>query len=219
MSEDSAEQGSYGTRWGIFAAAFTPAIALAGAALTAIATGALAVSFVAESGSMRLTTSGLRAGGVGLGSVLVRHGNGKSFYEARVGVADATGNGLCISQRFAILGMHYTLVLKAGDNDPSTYEIKANGLLLDVPQLRGQIYTSGQTQVNKNAAEVRIGDSALSLNGTPDRFGLQAETGVFKQLEATVHDIVIPNVLATPNFSLDVLPGDHPCPAPATPSD
>lgn len=211
IESTSDDDDRYGTRWDVFARAFAPAIAVVAAVVASIVTGALAVSFVAESGTLRLTTSGFKADGVGLGSVLVEHGDGKTYYEARIGVAGAKANGLCLSQEFGIAGAEFTLRIEGGDDDPSTYEITANGLLIDAAHLKGQIYTNGATAVNKNAADVTVGESGLSLDGKNDRFGLQADNGVFKQLSGTVHDIVVPNALSVPKLEIHVLPGRHPC--------
>jgi hypothetical protein len=217
--ESAPDEVRYGTRWGIFAKAFTPALAVVATIVTCVVTGALAVSFVAENATLRLATSGFKANGVGLGSVLVDHGGGGGkYYEARIGVADARVNGLCISQNFRVLGLDYTLLIRGGDTDPATYEVQANGLLIDAAHLDGQVHLSGPTAVNKNAADVQIGDSGLSLNGDNQRFGLQADGGTFKQVVGTVHDIVVPNALDVPKLDISVVSGNQPCPTPPAPT-
>jgi hypothetical protein len=58
-----------------------------------------------------------------------------------------------------------TILISGGDTDPSTFEISATGLLLDVTGVQGAIATGGELAVNKSAADVALGSSGVSLGG------------------------------------------------------
>jgi hypothetical protein len=217
---EDGEEPRYGTRWRLMTLALVPALVVTGGVGAAMATGTLGVSFVAESGTLHLSTDGLQGDDLGITVVSVptkdSHGHATSAYDVRIGVGSGKINGLCLSQRVGILGVPFTLLIKGGDADPSTHEIVADGLLLDVTRAAGVIAASGDLEVNKNGADVTLGSTGIALGGASDRFGLQASNSDLRKISATVRDISIPNVLTVPNFRVQVVPGDHPCPPPGS---
>ena len=221
MSEPTDETSGvrYGTRWGLMLAVAAPAFAAVAAVATAVASGALAVSFQAQGGTLRLTTSGLQAQGLVIALQSVPKGSGTgNVNDARVAVGVGHINGLCFTQPLSVFGVRFTAKVVGGDNDPSTYEITADNVVMDADAAQGQIYAYGHTQVNKNAASLQVPGSNLNVGGSPNRFGLQAESGVLKQVTAIVHDIQIPDVLTLPNVHVEIVAGDASCPAPPPPT-
>lgn len=218
-----AEEEHYGTRWGTMLKAFVPAVGLVGVTSALIFNGVIAASFVAESGTLRLTTSGLRANNIAIALQDVpKGGSGAGRFDARIAAGDATINGLCFTQSVSILGVPFTLKVTGGDNDPSTYEVHATGLVLDATGAQGQIILNGHTEVNKNAASLTVGNSGINVSGDPQRFGLQADSAVLKQVTAIVHDIDVPNALTVPTLKISVEPGDpsaNECPPPPAPTN
>ncbi|MGI8679659.1 MAG: DUF6230 family protein [Jatrophihabitans sp.] len=207
----------YGIRWRVLGGVLVPVFAIVVGLTLAMAKGVLAVSFVAQSGTVNLTTDGLSGDDLGIAVIRIptKNGSGAS-YNVRIGVGSGRINGLCISQHVGILGQPYTLFIKGGDKDPKSFEINANGLILDVVQARGVIGGSGELQVNKNGADVTLGSSGIDLGASSDRFGLQASTAQLKYISATVRTISIPNLLQVPNFSFQVMPGTSECPPPGS---
>jgi len=208
----------YGTRWRLVAIVLTPCLAALIALGSALASGALALSFVAQSGTLNLATKGLEGDGFGIAvvPVPVRNADGSraGADAARIGVASGRINGLCIAQPVKLAGKAFTLLVTGGDDDPASYEISAHGLLLDLTTASGVIANQGDLAVNKNAADVRLGGSALSLGGSADRFGLQGDHAALRNIVATVRAITIPDLLKLPNFSVRVVGGTQACPAP-----
>jgi hypothetical protein len=209
---------NYGTRWGVVGLVLAPCLAVLIALGSALASGALALSFVAQSGTLGLTTKGLEGDGFGIAVVAapVRTADGRTTTAdaARIGVATGRINGLCIAHPVSLLGKSFTLLISGGDDNPASYEINANGLLLDLTEATGVIANRGDLAVNKNAGDVRLGSSGLSLGGAPDRFGLQGDHASLRNIVASVRAITIPDLLRLPNFSVRVVAGTASCPAP-----
>lgn len=205
----------YGTRWGVFGLALAPTLALLGGLGAAVGSGALALTFVAHSGTLDLRTAGLTGDDLGVIVAPVRtatsDGSIRSAPGARIGVGSAKINGLCLAHEVSLLGRPFTLLIEGGDENPQTFEIRADGLILDVTSVRAAIGGGGEVQVNKNAADVRV-PAVGPLGGDPDNFGLQASTARLSDVEATVRDIVVPDLLDVPNFRITVVAGARSCP-------
>ena len=201
-----------GTRWRLAAPVLAAALATVAGLGVALAHGALALSFVAQSGSLDLTTSGLTGTdfGVVAASVPVPGGSAPA---ARIGVGSARINGLCLAEQTSVLGQPVTILISGGDSDPGSFEISASGLLLDVTDVQGGIAAGGQLALNKSAAQVALGSSGVGLDGSSNRFGLQAGSVSLRNIRATARDIVVPDLLQMPNFAIRVLAGRQPCPA------
>jgi hypothetical protein len=208
----------YGTRWGVMAKAFVPALAVVVAIATAMVRGVLATSFVAEGGTLRLTTSQVKGDGVAILLENVPKGSGTSNgYDARVAIQHAEIDGLCATQTVGILGVHWTLKVTVGGSAPLSGEHTADNLLMDARSADGQIFLSGHSEVNKNAASVVAGTSGMQLDGASDGFGIQAEHATLTQVTAIVHDIQIPGALNERDLHISVEQGDDACPSPAAP--
>lgn len=208
----------YGTRWRVVGLVLAPCVAALIVLGSALGSGALALSFVTQSGTFGLTTEGLEGDGFGIAVVTlpIRNPDGSrgSVEAARVGLAQGRINGLCIAHPVSVMGRTITLLISGGDSDPSTFEIKADGLVLDLAEADGVITAGGDLAVNKNAADVRLTGSSIDLNGAADRFGLQAGSARLLDIEATVRSISIPDLLRVPNFTVRVVAGAGACPAP-----
>ena len=208
----------FGTRWRVVALVLAPCVAAVIAIGTAMASGALALSFVAQSGTASLATQGLdgQQDGIVLVAVPTRNADGStgSTYVARIGVAEGRISGLCIAHPVEILGKAFTLMVRGGDADPSTFEIAADGLVIDLTEAKGLIAKRGNLAVNKNAADVRLGSSRIDLGGSADRFGLQADSTQLRNIVATVRTVSIPDLLKVPNFQIRVVGGTQACPVP-----
>jgi hypothetical protein len=215
---DLTESQEYGTRWRVVGLVLVPCLAALTALGSAFASGALALSFVAESETFDLATKGLEGDGFGIAvvSIPVRNADGSrgTADAARIGVATGRINGLCIAHPVNFLGKAFTLLITGGDDDAASYEINANGLLLDLTEAKGVIANQGDLAVNKNAADVRLGGSALSLGGPADRFGLQGDHASLRNIVATVRAITIPDLHRLPNVCVRFVNGTQPCPAP-----
>jgi hypothetical protein len=200
-----------GTRWGVFAAVLAPVLAVVAVLGVLLAKGALALSFVAQSGSMDLVTSGLTGTGFGVIVADVPTTGGRAP-TARIGVGAGRIDGLCLAEHAEVLGQPLTLLLTGGDADPASYEIAVDGLLLDLSAVSGVVNAGGLVQLNKSAADVVVNAPGPALEGAPTRFGLQASTVQLRNLRATVRDIVIPHLLNVPDFHISVLAGTRTCP-------
>lgn len=216
VASPQADEVRYGTRWGRFGLALAPTLALLAGLGTATGSGALALTFVAHSGILDLRTAGLIGDDLGVIVAPVRtataDGGPRSAPGARIGVGAARINGLCLAHEVSLLGRPFTILIEGGDANPETFEIRADALILDVTSVRAAIGGGGEVQVNKNAADVRV-PAAGPLGGDPADFGLQAASARLSDVEASVRDIVIPDLLDVPNFSLRVLAGRSSCPA------
>jgi hypothetical protein len=159
-----------------------------------------------------LATSGLTGTGFGLVVADVPTTGGQTAPAARIGVGSGHINGLCLAERMDVLGQPLTLMITGGDADPASYEIAADGLLLDLTSVTGVVNAGGALQINKSAADVTTNNPAVALNGAATRFGLQSGTVQLKNVRATVRDIVIPHLLDVPGFHIQVLTGSHTCP-------
>jgi hypothetical protein len=222
---------AYGTRWGLFGAVLAPVLVAVGVLGALVAKGALALSFVAQSGTMDLATSGLSGTGFGVVVADVPTSGGYTA-AARIGVGAAHINGLCLAEHMDVLGQPLTLLITGGDTDPASYEIAADGLLLDLNSVGGDtdpasyeiaadgllldlnsvagvVQAGGALQINKSAADVAPG---VALGGAADRFGLQAAGVQLRNVRATVRDIVIPHLLDMPSFHIAVVAGSRGCP-------
>jgi hypothetical protein len=199
------------TRWRLVAAVLAPAFAVVTALGLAMAKGALALSFVAQSGSVDLVTAGVTGDRFGVAVVSAPVGSDRTPRPAaRIGIASGRIDGLCIAHRVDLLGRPFTLLITGGDTDRATHEIAVDRLVLDVTDVRADIAAGGEVQVNKNAADVLRG--AVDLGGGRDAFGLQADTVRLRDVRATVRDIVIPDLRDVPNFRVEVLAGARNCP-------
>lgn len=214
--------GHYGTRWGRVVLVLLPVLLVVGGIGVSVARGVLAASVVAQSSETQLATKGLRGDGVGLiiATNPTKQSDGQitNRYVRRLGVGKAVVDGLCLAQSSRVLGQQFTTLITATDDKPSTYEISAAGLLIDVASVQGYVGTTGETSINKNAADVRIAGSPIMLNGDASSFGLQAQTIDLRDVTANVQDIEVPDALSAPTFSVRIVPGEKSCPPPGQPS-
>ncbi|MGQ0632005.1 MAG: DUF6230 family protein [Sporichthyaceae bacterium] len=204
----------YGTRWRVVGLALVPAAAAVAVLGSAIGAGAIGLSFVSQTGTASLKSAGLNAEdfAVVVASISVSDASGgsRAVPHARIGVGPARINGLCLAHEVSMLGTAFTVMISGGDSDPSTFEIRADGLTLDVRDVRAAIGAGGELQVNRNGADVTVG-AGDPLDATARSFGLQAATARLTDIDAVVRDITIPDVLAVPNFRISVVPGARGC--------
>jgi hypothetical protein len=196
----------------VFGAVLTPVLIAVGVVGVLVAKGALALSFVAQSGSLDLATSGLTGDGFGVVVADVPTVGGGSAPAARIGVGAGHINGLCLAEHTAVLGRPFTILISGGDTDPASYEIGIDGLVLDLSSVTGVVTAGGSLQLNKSAAQVTVDAPDVALHGAPGRFGLQADSVQLREVRATVRDIVIPHLLDVPGFHVSVVAGARGCP-------
>lgn len=207
-----------GTRWPRTIAVMAPALIAVAAIGINVMNGAIAASFTSQSSTAELVAGNVIADDVG--AVLVLNptkfpdGQVGGKWVTRFGIANAQISGLCIAQRASLFGKPVTLLITADDGDPATMESVAPGVTMDLFQAIGDIRMSGNTLLNKNAADVRAGDSGIELKGEPPQFGLEAGRVNLRNISAQVQDLVIANVLTTPSFKAEMKLDDVNCPRP-----
>jgi len=82
----------YGTRWGVFGAVLAPTLLTVGTLGALVAKGTLALSFVAQSGTLDLATPGLTGTGLGVVVADLASAGGHSPI-ARIGVGAGISTG------------------------------------------------------------------------------------------------------------------------------
>ncbi len=217
MTEPSSEDYN-GTRWRRTLVFMSPALVAAAAIGVSVINGAVAASFTSQSSTSELVAGNVVADGVG--AVIVSNptmnsdGQVVGTWVTRFGIADAQISDLCIAQQASFFGQPVTLLVTANDGDPATMETNVPGVVMDTIQASGFIGMSGNTVLNKNAGDVRAGDSGIALLGQPPQFGLESQTVNLRNVTARVQDLVVADVLATPSFKAHIELGDVHCPPP-----
>lgn len=215
MIEES-EEVVYRTRWGRASVAAGLAFALvAGIGLTMFR-GALAASYVATSTSGGLTASGLTTDQVGaiVRAIPVRNANSENYDEwvATFLIGHGYANSVCLTEKATLFGQTVTLMLTAGDDDPSTNEIEIEGLTLNVYDATTYLQAQGMTYINKNPGDIAIPGAPTASGASPVEFGLEAQNAVLRGVTARVSDaelIHLPNVA---DLKANFLVGDRECP-------
>jgi hypothetical protein len=209
------EEVVYRTRWGRASIAAGLAFALvAGIGLTMFR-GALAASYVATSTSGDLTASGLTTEQVGaiVRAIPVKNANGDTYDEwvATFMIGKGYANTVCLTEKATLFGQTVTMLLRAGDDDPSTQEIALDGLTLNVYDASTFLQAQGMTYINKNPGEIAIAGAPTAPGASSVEFGLEAQNAVLRGVTARVSDaelIHLPNVA---NLSVSFMMGDHSC--------
>ncbi|GAA1969112.1 DUF6230 family protein [Catenulispora subtropica] len=219
---------------------FTPALLLTAGFGAAVASGAIATQINVQSGTDGvLATTSLY--GTDFGLVLAPEqytkadGTTATRNVLRMAFAHGQINGLCVAQPQSIGPFSVVLILTATDKDASTWEIKADNIVIDLTQAKGQLNLNGvvNTSGGFTNPEVLIGaDSSAITVGTPPLtgwggtglggqfgwWGIKAGVAKFGPITANVEELNILGGLQLPNLSLTVAPKGTTCPAPAVPS-
>ncbi|MGW6392598.1 DUF6230 family protein [Streptomyces sp. NPDC055103] len=215
------------THWRRSLAVAVPALLAAAGLGSAMASGALAVGLRIQDRPVDFTTSslyGTQYGAAVVDQEVVRSdGTTGTVRVLRMGFADGVLNGLCLSQRQAIAGATYTLLLTLGDDNPGSWEIRTRNTVLDLRTATGVLDMDGIVDLNVNGADVKTVKDASGayvpnpLDSPQHRFGIQARYAKFDRIVGTAQDFQIPGLLTTPRIKLAVRPGTVACPAPPGP--
>ncbi|NUR28452.1 MAG: hypothetical protein HOV83_21865 [Catenulispora sp.] len=228
-----------GTRWSRSALVLTPALLLTGVFAVAVTTGVLATQVNVQSGTDGiLATSSLYGTDFGLvlGSEQYTKADGTTATRNTLRMAFAHGqiNGLCIAQPQTIGPFAVTLILTASDNNPGTWEIKADNIVIDLTQAKGRLnlngvvgttgFTNPEVLIGADSSAITVGTPPLTgwggtgLGGRFGWWGIKAGVAKFGPVTANVEELSILGALQLPNLSLTVAPKGTTCPAPALPS-
>ncbi|NUP50529.1 MAG: hypothetical protein HOW97_24940 [Catenulispora sp.] len=232
------ERGRRGTRWGRAVLVFLPALLVTCGFGTAVATGALATQISVQSGTDgTLVTSSLY--GTDFGLVLAPEqytkpdGTSGTRNLLRMAFAHGQINGLCIAQPQTIGPFSVVLVLTATDKDASTWEIKADNIVIDLTQAKGQLnlngvvgttgFTNPEVLIGADSSAITVGTPPLTgwggsgLGGQFGWWGIKAGVAKFGPVTADVEELNILGGLQLPNLSLTVAPKGTVCKAPDPP--
>lgn len=211
LAQDAADAGAgvrRGTRWGIGAGAFAPALAAVVALGFAITQGALAASFNVSDQKFFLNVAQLE--GTGLGGVLAEANiKGSDAAEDTTGVlhaalAEATLTGLCIVVHQSMLGVKYSITVGAGGTEGST----GDNLFFDITDLAASPATLRGAVLGVSADEVAV--NGTSLGGAPGGFGLDVTRGTvsLKDVKASAYQAQVAGALTLPNLGINVKLGE-----------
>lgn len=226
-----------GTRWGRSALVLIPALLIAAGFGTAVATGALATQVSVQGGSGTLATSSLYGTDFGLVVAPEQYtkpdGTSGTRNVLRMAFANGQINGLCVAVPQTIGPLNVVLMLTATDNNPSTWEIKASNIVIDLTQASGQLnlngvvgtagFTNPEVLIGADASAITVGTPPLTgwggsgLDGQYGWWGIKAGVAKFGPVTATVQDLTILGGLQLPNLSLSVASQGAACPTPAAP--
>lgn len=227
-----------GTRWGRAALAFVPALLVTGGFGAAIATGAIATQISVQSGTDGiLATSSLYGTDFGLVVAPEQYtkpdGTGGTRNVLRMAFAHGQINGLCVAQPQTIGPFSVVLVLTATDKNASTWEIKADNIVIDLTQAKGQLnlngvvgtggFTNPEVLIGADSSAITVGTPPLTgwggtgLGGQFGWWGIKAGVAKFGPVTANVEELNILGGLQLPNLSLTVEPKGTTCKAPDPP--
>ncbi|MFH5228895.1 hypothetical protein [Antrihabitans spumae] len=217
-SDDAPHAVAYRTRWGRASIAMIAGFATVTAMAVSALNGALGSSFVATSARGELAVDGLKTDQV---AAIVRNvptkdfnGQPSSEWVATFLIGHGYANGVCLTEKASMFGQTVTLLLFAGDQDPSTSEIEVNGLTLDVFDANAFLQAQGNTAVNKSPTEIAIPGVPLLAGASPYEFGLEAQSVVLQNATATVLDGGLLELPADISLDARMVMGDVDCPAP-----
>lgn len=210
----------YGTRWGRTTLLITIGLLAIAGMLTAVRTKLLASSFVIQNGTAQFSTSGLEATDAAFGVIKTTTQNGTTIYPLRGAFANGTLDGLCVSQTQSILGVPYTVMIKAGNGvlGGAPYEITGNNVQLDLTSVKGVNGTNGNGINLDGYVQLGIAsyDIVTTKTGTaydanplgapvePGYFGIQAKQGHLFNLRGNVYDMNIAGSIALPGLNITV---------------
>lgn len=192
--------------------------ALSAAGLGAgVSSGAFAVNVSLENTPMNLHSSGLYGMDSAISINQVHLQNGTTKQVARVAIAQAFVNDLCVSKPEVIGGIALWLKVTGGDGDTGTWESRATNLTADVAGVSGEIGLNGEVHLGQDASTVSAG--ALPMTGDVGNLGVDAGVADMRRVNGTVYDLNLPGNLASVSLRLSVVVGGgDPCPAPAAPT-
>ena len=213
----AAPAATYGTRWGRAGIAAGAAFLAVGAMSYGMVGGALGSSYVATSAAGALTVQGLRTDHVAAITrpMLVKAADGSIYtdYVATFLIGTGYVNGLCFTEKATILGQPFTVLVTAGDDDPSTEEIQLDGMALDIFEADAFLQALGTTYVNKNPMDIAIDRVPTTPGAGPDDFGLEAGGVVLKHAVVRHQGAEITRLPPGVRLEAQMLVGDHDCPS------
>ena len=208
----------YGTRWGRAGFLSGAALLAVGGMAFGMANGAFGASYIATSSKGGLAVDGLRTDHVAavVRPMDVKAPDGTVYqdYVASFMIGTGFANGVCLTEKTTMLGQTITLMIHAGDQDPSTEEIALDGLVLNVFDADAFLQTLGDTYVSKNPLDIAIEGTPSMTGLQPGEFGLEAGGVVLKHAVATVQDGELVRLPPGVRVQAEMLVGDHDCPSP-----
>jgi len=218
---DACHATRYGTRWGRTMVMVLLCFAFMAGLIAAARTRLLASSFTLQNATAEVATSGLDATNAAFAVLPETRADGTTVYLLRGGFANGSFDGICVSQKQTLLGLPYTVTVKAGNNTlGGTYELTARDVQLDLTSLRvaGQsgspgngLNLDGRVQLGVAAQDV----TTTSTNGVADPnpmgaplgqgyWGLQADAAHLYNVRGTVYDLNIRGGIFLPGLSIKV---------------
>ncbi|MBJ8348441.1 hypothetical protein [Antrihabitans sp. YC2-6] len=212
------ESVEYRTRWGRASIAIGTAFLLVFGMAYSMATGAFGSTYVATTSRGQLAADGLTTDHVAaiVRKVPVKNVDGSIYdeYVASFLIGTGQANGICLTEKASLLGQTVTLLIEAGDDDPSTDEIQVNGLVLNVFDANAFLQAQGNTYVNKNPLDIVIDGAPTAPGSGTSEFGLEAQGVVLQRATATVQDGELVEVPPGISLKAQMLMGDYECPPP-----
>lgn len=214
----SAADSARGTRWGRSGALMLVAFAVVATVAGLTHANVLALTMTYSGSAARFSTQAITGQDVAIGvsEATVRNSAGvdTKVKVLRAGFAVAELSSICVSvkQNIPVIG-DVTLRLDAGDNDPSTYEIKANNVELDL--LRGRSPSTAGLRLN---GSVKIGMATQDLTTVPGAddpleqpmdkngsgyWGIDATQGTIGGLSGQLYDMEIVGSIQLPNLKIN----------------
>lgn len=207
-----------GTRAGRACVLAVPALVATGVLGAAMAQGLLAANFMVVNQPFTIKSDKV----LGSGFAAFMHdrtkddgGTGASEAMVRAGFKSARLDGLCGVVNQSILGVDYTLRIRAGeavDGSPqgTDPEINASDLILEATAVKGVNSRFADMYLGKSADDVQMGGTSLA-GGTAGAFGLEAGSVTVDGLQASAHTVELIGSIGLPDLALSVELGKTTC--------
>ncbi len=223
-----------GTRWRRVAVMNVGAFAVLGWMVSQLWTGTvmgLGAGLVVQGEKSQFSSAKLSTTNVGLGVVPItlRSGSGDSTkYVLRMGFANGTLDGFCVSQTESFLGVDYTIRITAGGNDINVTDVSGKNVQLDATAvtstnlpntngngvlLRGNVelgvaVQSVTTWQSGGVDVVNPLDGPESYTGINGRlFSVDSDVGDLYNVKGDLYDAVIEGPVNLKKLKIEVVPG------------
>jgi hypothetical protein len=185
------------------------------------------LNLVLQGQKSQFSTAKLSTTNVGFGITPIKAGT-STKYVLRMGFADGTLDGFCLSQTQRILGADFTIRLTSRDGGLNVADVAGRNVQFDVTSvtstntpntsgdgivLRGNVALGVATQsiTTWQSGGVDVAnplDAPESFTGINGRlFGVDSDVGDLYNLKGDIYDAVIEGPLTIKNLKIEVLPG------------
>jgi hypothetical protein len=210
MRVDAEDGARKGTRWTRSFAVMIPASIVSVFIGNAIVEGVLAAGVNVANQPLTMHIDEMNGSGLGiiLGAVNAKNPDGSVTPQAVVhGAAQkADITGLCGLIKQSVLGVDYTIVLRAsgGSGENMIFDLVSG-------ELDDTVLSGGEAVVGKSADDVSVGSQ--SLGGLPGGFGLDAVTAnvTARNISGSAYSAQILGSMTIPHLTLDIEPGAASC--------